>query len=60
MKDMSYDSAYARLEEMVKKLESSDTSLDQVEGCLKEAVSLIEYCKKELKGYKENFESLLD
>lgn len=57
---MSYDSAYARLEEMVKKLESSDTSLDQVEGCLKEAVSLIEYCKKELKGYKENFESLLD
>lgn len=60
MKEMGYDAAFARLEEIVKRLESSDTSLDEVEGYLREAVSLVEYCKNELKGYKENFESLLD
>ena len=60
MKEMGYDAAFARLEEIVKRLESSDTSLDEVEGYLKEDVSLVEYCKNELKGYKENFESLLD
>ncbi|MBR5857050.1 MAG: exodeoxyribonuclease VII small subunit [Bacteroidales bacterium] len=57
---MSYDEAYARLEEIVKLMESQETSLDKIGECLKEAASLIEFCKKELNGYKESFESILN
>lgn len=57
---MGYDEAYARLEEIVRLMESQDTPLDKVGGYLKEAAGLIEFCKNELKGYKESFESILD
>ncbi len=60
LKNMSYDEAFARLEEIVNQMESQDTPLDKVGGYLKEAAVLIEFCKKELGGYKESFESILD
>ena len=59
MEEKNYDGAIARLEEIVKKLEAQDTPLDKVGG-LKEASELIAFCRNELKGYKDNFESLLD
>lgn len=60
VENMSYDEAYARLEEIVRQMESQDTPLDKVGGYLKEAAALIEFCKKELAGYKESFESIMD
>ena len=60
MEEKNYAGAIARLEEIVKKLEAQDTPLDKVGGYLKEASELIAFCRNELKGYKDNFESLLD
>ena len=59
MEKKSDDEAVARLEEIVRRLESGEVSLEEVGGSLKEAAGLIELCREELKGYKEKFESLL-
>ena len=55
----SYAEAVAELEELVKKIESPNISLVEVSEELKSAVELIKYCKKELRGYEEEFEKIL-
>lgn len=60
MKKMSYEEAFARLEAIVGELENPDVNLNQVEGFMKEAVSLMEFCKGELKGYEKSFASILE
>ncbi len=59
-KKMSYAEAVAKLEELVKKIESPDISLTEVTEELKSAMELIKYCKKELRGYEEEFEKILE
>ncbi len=60
MEKMSYNEAVAQLEEIVKKIEDPNVNLNEVEGLVKRAVELVEYCKGELKGYEEQFEKVLD
>lgn len=56
----SYAEAVAELEELVNKIESPDISLVEVSEELKSAMKLIKYCKKELRGYEEEFEKILE
>ncbi len=55
----SYSEALQELEELVKKIESPDTSLADIGDELKRGMELIKYCKKELKGYEDEFEKIV-
>lgn len=57
---MSYEEAVAELEKIIKAIEDPDMNMNDIEGLLKRASELITYCKKELKGYEEDFAELLD
>ncbi len=60
MDKMNYNEAVGKLEEIVKKIEDPDVNLNEVGELVKKASELIAYCKKELKGYEEQFSTLLD
>ncbi|MEF9931069.1 MAG: exodeoxyribonuclease VII small subunit [Bacteroidales bacterium] len=59
-KKMSYEEAVTELEKLVAAVEDPNATLVNIEGELKRAVELIKYCKKELKGYGDNFAKILD
>lgn len=57
---LSYEEAVAQLEKVVGELEAPDINMDVAKERLGKAVELIDFCKKELAGYKENFSAILD
>lgn len=49
MKNLSFDTALAKLEQIVEKLESGQLSLDESVTLFEEGVKLSLYCQEELK-----------
>ena len=55
MKDnLTYDSALARIEEIVNHLEDESKSIDELSALVKEASELVQYCKQRLKMTEED------
>lgn len=47
--DLTYDSALARIEEIVNHLEDENKSIDELSALVKEASELVQHCKQRLK-----------
>ena len=47
-KQMSYEEAMARLEELVRSMEKNELDIDQLSEALKESQSLIKLCRNKL------------
>jgi exodeoxyribonuclease VII small subunit len=56
---MSYSAALARLQAIVAEIGSSDVDVDKLEGRVKEAVGLIEFCRAKLHGTQSAVEAAL-
>ncbi|MBO4673742.1 MAG: exodeoxyribonuclease VII small subunit [Bacteroidaceae bacterium] len=59
-KKMTYEEAMKRLEEIVKKIESGEMDIDLLAQHLKEAKSLVEFCKEKLTNVEEEVKKCLD
>ena len=47
-KEMKYEEAFAQLQDIVRKMESDEYSIDEIAVQLKEAQRLIKFCKDKL------------
>jgi exodeoxyribonuclease VII small subunit len=57
MKDnLTYDSALARIEEIVTHLEDENKSIDELSALVKEASELVQICKQKLKMTEEDIQ----
>ena len=50
MKEMTYEKAISRLEEIVSKLESNELPLEESIALFQEGIELSQYCDQKLKG----------
>lgn len=57
---MSYEEAVEQLQKLVEIIESPDAPLVGVEKELKRAMELLEFCRKELDGYENEFNKILN
>lgn len=57
---MSYEQAMARLEELVRQVESNETGIDRLAEQLKEARQLIAFCKEKLYATDEEIKKILE
>lgn len=57
---MTYEQAMEELEALVEKVEDKNAPLNTIEKDIKRAMQLIAFCKKQLRGYKERFATLMD
>lgn len=57
--EMTYAQAMARLEEIVKRLETGEVSVDELAGAVKEGVRLVEWCRKKLRTAEADVETAL-
>ena len=53
MKDMTYEKAIQRLEEIVQQLESNEIPLEDSIALFQEGIELSKYCDKKLKNIQE-------
>lgn len=62
MADMTYTSAMAELEEILKKIQSPDCDIDRLSGLTTRALELLKFCKEKLTAtdseIKKSLESL--
>ncbi len=58
MSNMSYESAMSRLEEIVKKLESGDSALEETVKLYDEGLKLSAFCDKMLTDAKQKIVSI--
>lgn len=59
MKSLSYDEAYAELEEILEEIESGDISLDALSTKVKRAHILIKHCQSKFKEVEEEVAKIL-
>ena len=59
-KQMSYEEAMARLEELVRSMEKNEMDIDQLSEALKESQSLIKLCRDKLYKADEQVKQLLN
>lgn len=59
-KEMTYEEAMKRLEEIVKKIESGEMDIDLLAQHLKEAKNLVDFCKDKLTNVEEEVKKCLD
>ncbi|MBQ5995065.1 MAG: exodeoxyribonuclease VII small subunit [Clostridia bacterium] len=59
MKELTYEQAITRLEEIVQKLENSESTLDETMELFKQGVSLAGLCEEKLKTAEQQFTTLL-
>lgn len=59
-KDMTYEQAYAKLEEYTEQLESGELTLDESLKVFEKAVGLIRYCGEKLDGAKKQMMVLVE
>ena len=59
-KKMTYEEALAQLQELVKVIEAPDAQIAGVEKELKKAMELLDFCRKELDGYENDFNRILN
>ena len=57
---MRYSEAVARLEEIMAKVQSGRTDIDELAGLLKEAQELVRFCRGKLYKVDEEVKALLD
>jgi exodeoxyribonuclease VII small subunit len=57
---LSYEEALAQLQELVKVIEAPDAQIAGVEKELKKAMELLDFCRKELDGYENDFNRILN
>ncbi len=60
MKQTKYKEALARLDELVRAIESEDTGIDDLASYIKEAKQQVELCKKLLHSTEEELGQLLN
>ena len=60
MKQMKYEEAISRLEEIVKKMENDELDIDQMAQQLKEAQQLIRLCKDRLTKVDADIKAVMD
>lgn len=60
IKDMSYEEAFAALEESTDKLESGELSLDESLAVFAQSVELIRHCGEKLDGAKKQMLVLVE
>ena len=60
MKEMTYEQAYAKLEEYTKQLEGGELSLDESLKLFEQAVALIRCCGEKLDGAKKQMLVLME
>lgn len=56
---ITYDNAVAELEEIVNLIEDEEVDLEQVQDLVSRAKELVEFCRKELKGYDQQISDIL-
>lgn len=56
----SYEEAIASLQEILKQVENNELGIDQLAEKLKEAKTLIEYCKEKLYHTDQEIRKILD
>jgi exodeoxyribonuclease VII small subunit len=59
-KNMTYEQAMKRLEQIVEKTESGDMDIDSLAANLKEAKTLVAYCKEKLTNVEAEVKKCLD
>ncbi len=57
---MTYEKAMKRLEQIVEKIESGEMDIDSLAKNLKEAKTLVEYCKEKLTTVEAEVKKCLD
>ncbi len=57
---MTYEKAMARLEELVRRMESNETGIDRLAEELKEARSLMAFCREKLFATEEEIKKALE
>ena len=57
-KKMTYDQAYAELNNILTLLQSDETGLDELSEKLKRAAELSDYCKTKLRSIEEDIEKI--
>lgn len=57
---LTYEKAVKRLEEIVKKIEGGEMDIDSLTVNLKEAKSLVEFCKEKLTNVEAEVKKCLD
>lgn len=58
-KNMTYEKAIKRLEEIVRNIESGETDIDTLSAALKEAKELVVFCKDKLTKVEEDVNKIL-
>lgn len=58
-KDITYEGAVRKLEEIVSKIENDELDIDMIVNELKEAKELIKYCKDKLTKTDEEIKQIL-
>ena len=59
-KEMTYEKAMKRLEQIVAKIENGEMDIDSLAKSLKEAKTLVEYCKNKLTSVEEEVKKCLE
>jgi exodeoxyribonuclease VII small subunit len=59
-KKMTYESAYAELQEILISIQQEEISLDDLAKQLKRAKELIEFCKEKLHAVEEELDDLFE
>ena len=57
---MTYEEALEQLQTLVEVIEAPDAQIAGVEKELKKAMELLEFCRKELDGYENDFNKILN
>ena len=57
MENMTYESAYKELKEIMDSLESESTKIDEIEIKLKRATELLDFCKSKLNDVEVNVDA---
>jgi exodeoxyribonuclease VII small subunit len=57
-KKLSYDSAYAELNQILASLQSDEVSLDEISDKLKRAIELSAFCKSKLRSIEEDLDKI--
>ena len=59
-KNMKYDEALCRLEELVSKVEDPSSDLSSIASDIKEAMEIVKWCRAYIKGNQEEIDKLLE
>ena len=59
-KYLTYDEAYAKLEAILHKIESNELGVEELLENIKEATTLIDYCKNRLKTIDQEVAKLIE